>query len=267
MLKLYGNPVNVTQFPDNTSQVWQLSKEIPLENGWNADIKWEFEHESEFMHLAQLVDLLRSKGINEIRLNIDYLPYARQDKEISNDTTFALHTFAKLLNSLQLDKVTCLDVHSDIAEKLINNFKSLRPTAVVFEALNACKPDVLCFPDEGAKNRYGYIARNVEKDVIYGTKTRDQKTGYITDYEVSGNVKGKSVLIIDDICDGGMTFKILTKHLLEAGATEVCLYVTHGIFSKGLQTLVNSGISRVFTQKGETFKIPGGYGEFGFKEL
>jgi len=69
------------------------------------------------------------------------------------------------------------------------------------------------------------------------------------------------VLIVDDICDGGMTFKLLARDLLAAGAKEVHPYVTHGIFSKGLDTLKESGIGRFFTYKGECFTHKTGAGK------
>jgi phosphoribosylpyrophosphate synthetase len=48
-----------------------------------------------------------------------------------------------------------------------------------------------------------------------------------------------------------MTFKLLAKDLLAAGVKEVNLFVSHGIFSKGLRTLKESNIKRVFTKDGE----------------
>ena len=44
-------------------------------------------------------------------------------------------------------------------------------------------------------------------------------------------------MIVDDICDGGQTFIELAKALEKQGAHQIFLYVTHGIFSKGLDTL------------------------------
>jgi len=58
-------------------------------------------------------------------------------------------------------------------------------------------------------------------------------------------------MIVDDICDGGATFILLAKELYAAGAKEVNLFVTHGIFSKGLIPLYEAGIKRIFTQDGE----------------
>jgi ribose-phosphate pyrophosphokinase len=85
---------------------------------------------------------------------------------------------------------------------------------------------------------------------IYGEKVRDQASGRITSYQVVGDAKGKRVLIIDDICDGGQTFMLLTRELLSAGASQVVLFVTHGIFSKGIRSLFDSGISQIFTKSG-----------------
>ena len=92
---------------------------------------------------------------------------------------------------------------------------------------------------------------------MYGEKVRDQLTGNIVRYKIVGEPVGKNVLIIDDICDGGMTFKLLAKDLLAAGAKSVVLFVTHGLFSKGLQTLKDSGIQRIYAQDGEASEEAG----------
>lgn len=57
----------------------------------------------------------------------------------------------------------------------------------------------------------------------------------------------KTVMILDDICDGGRTFIEAVKHLREAGAKRVELYVTHGIFSKGVENLLDNGIDHIYT--------------------
>jgi ribose-phosphate pyrophosphokinase len=111
---------------------------------------------------------------------------------------------------------------------------------------------MICYPDKGAVSKYSEIYAFGLGTPIYGEKVRDQSTGNITSYQLIGNLKGRTnVLIVDDICDGGATFKLLAKDLLAAGATEVNLFVSHGIFSRGLRTLQESGIKRIFTKDGE----------------
>jgi ribose-phosphate pyrophosphokinase len=54
---------------------------------------------------------------------------------------------------------------------------------------------------------------------------------------IQGDVKGKKCLIIDDLADGGRTFKNLAQELKNQGATAVYLYVTHGQFNYGFEEL------------------------------
>lgn len=255
MITLNGYPLEVTIFPDKTSQVWKLHESVLTFSF--ALIRWDFENESEFMHLAQLKTLLDEYNVPS-RLVIEYLPYGRQDKDVSNNSTFALNTFAKLLNSLQFKEVIVLDPHSSKARLLIDNCEEYYATDELDNAIYDTQCDTLCYPDKGAVSKYtgSYSWLNSVRNlfVLHGEKVRDESTGNITKYELIGDPKGKKVLIIDDICDGGATFKLLAKELLDKGAESVNLFVTHGIFSKGTKTLFDSGIDRIFTKKGEVLK-------------
>ena len=53
MITLNGDPINVTMFPDKTSQVWKLN-DLALRSGDASVVRWDFEHEGEVMQLAQL---------------------------------------------------------------------------------------------------------------------------------------------------------------------------------------------------------------------
>lgn len=247
MIYLNGKPLATTIFPDKTSQVWKLSEFILKETNW-VSIHWEFSHEGEFMQLAQLKMLLDANHIASC-LRIKYLPYGRQDKPISNDATFALTAFAYLLNHLRFGEVIIMDPHSVRAVEMIRNSRAIYPTEQLGEAMDMMDSNAVCYPDSGALTKYTKVYDI--SDYSYGEKVRDQLTGHITSYKLLGDVSGKNVMIVDDICDGGMTFKLLAKDLLAAGAKQVNLFVTHGIFSKGLQTLKESGINKVFTQDGE----------------
>jgi ribose-phosphate pyrophosphokinase len=247
MLYINGQPLEVTRFPDGTSQVWKLPESV-FESKFII-VKWEFAQEGELLHLAQLKDLLDVSAKAPVSLVIKYLPYGRQDKNIANDATFALHSFAILLNRLNFFEVVIMDPHSDVALKCIKNAFPMYPVKQVEEVIQVTKTDLLCYPDAGALKKYTNIYEDL--DYIWGEKDRDQSTGNILSYKLVGDPQGKNVLIVDDLVDGGMTFKLLAKDLLAAGAKEVNLFATHGIFSKGLKTLRDSGIKRIFTQDGE----------------
>jgi ribose-phosphate pyrophosphokinase len=102
----------------------------------------------------------------------------------------------------------------------------------------------LVSPDAGAEKKTRDIAMRlstIEKklDVFYATKIRDTLTGNITSTDIQGDLNGRNLIIVDDICDGGQTFIELAKVLKNRGAEDVYLYVTHGIFSRGLAVLKN----------------------------
>lgn len=245
MIYIENQEIIPTIFPDNTSQVWKLGNIRNME----LVVTWEFRSESEFLHLAQLKDLL-SKQNNGVGLIIKYLPYGRQDKEVSDTATFALRTFAKLLNSLDFNFIEILDPHSDEAIKLINRSYAVYPKSELNDAISVTNSQTICYPDKGALSKYSQV---YEYNYIYGEKVRNQLTGNIESYNLVGDCLGKKVMIVDDICDGGMTFKLLADQLYDAGAEEVNLFVTHGIFSKGLRPLTDSGIKRIFDKTGEQF--------------
>jgi len=253
MIYVSGEPLSLTTFPDNTSQCWKLPDHM-LSSPF-VMIRWDYSNEAEVMHLAQLKQLLDHYKVDAC-LTINYLPYARQDKEIDNNATFALRTFAHIINSLHFKLITIMDPHSKVALDLIHNSAATYPIVKLQETIQKVRADLLCYPDRGALAKYtkeydlelGYIKH------IYGEKVRDQLTGNITSYKVIGNATDKNVLIVDDICDGGATFKLLAKDLLAAGARSVSLFVTHGIFSRGVRVLFDSGIDRIFTKDGEISK-------------
>lgn len=256
MIKLNGVEIKPTIFPDGTSQVWKIDESLFRTHAYDTNyidvidfnIEWDFENEAELFHIAQLRDLLDSTTGQQVKvsLHMPFLPYGRQDKSIDNNNTFARRTFMSLITSMRFIKISTLDSHSPC-----NNVSDIFPESEIDRAFDLVNPSLICFPDTGAKKRYGKFFGKFPNCSL--TKERDQSTGYIKNLFLNElvNIKDESVLIIDDICDGGMTFKLTAEKLLTLGAKEVNLYTTHGIYSKGIETLKESGINRVFNRKGE----------------
>jgi len=253
MIKLDNVEIKPTIFPDGTSQVWKLPEGMleDLAKRGSCTITWNFESEVELIHIAQLKDLLNTYFI-PTKLSVPYLPYARQDKPVTNESTSALYTFAGLINKMGFTTVTTVDVHSSVARTLISNLQNVIPSMSIFGAFSKSGAEVILYPDLGAQKRCsGHIRGEIGNKAVHATKDRDPGTGHITNVQIQGDVVDKSILIVDDLCDGGMTFKLVAEAALRAGAVIVHLYVTHGLFTKGLKTLRDSGIKRIFTYGGE----------------
>lgn len=249
MIKLIINSNEVdfttTIFPDGTSQVWKINKEIYVQD--SIKIQWLFENEAELFHVCQLAHLLSTKSYR-IKLEVPYLPYARQDKEVSNETSFAINTFAEIITRFpRIERIETYDAHSN-AKALMGLLVSLQPHDFHKSIFNH---DVVCFPDKGALYRYGTANGFNSVPFIFCNKVRNQLTGEITGLEIDGNIRTQSledlkILIVDDICDGGMTFIKVAEALKPFKPKQVDLAVSHGLFSKGKQCLHDAGITNIY---------------------
>lgn len=231
MLKIDGNVINIGSFPDGSMLV--KYKPTTMQKFGGATFTWKYENDREFICLAYLVDHLRSHGVKKITLRMPYIPNARQDRVKSDEDVFTLKYFAKLLNSLELDKIFVLDPHSNVSEALINNLEIQSPGYHICDAWDRIEnitgsSDIFMFyPDEGAMKRYsGMFA----VPYAFGIKKRDWTTGKILGLDVAGAVDlihGKTILIVDDICSRGGTFYHSAKKLKELGAGDIYLFVSH----------------------------------------
>lgn len=240
--------ITPTIFPDKTSQVWKLPEEA-LRFTEFTQITWEFENESEFIQVLQLADLLST--VSDIPdLYIPYLPYSRQDKIVSNTSTFALNTFLTVLNTCGLfGRIITVDVHNAKLIEEDGRIENIIPNEEINEIIEQENIDLICYPDKGASNR-GY---DLNRNGFSLDKVRNQLTGEIEGLKLTRpmNLKGLRILIVDDICDGGRTFIEASKLLYSLDAEEIMLYTSHGIYSKGTQVIFDSGITKIFNYKGE----------------
>lgn len=172
-----------------------------------------------------------------------YIPNGRQDRQNGNDqviNTFTLQSVAKLLKSSSHVIVQTVDPHSKVSVELIAP-SSVMEQAEAFKAVADrfdFETEVVVAPDKGSILKATALSEKLKRPLVIADKIRDPVTNAITGTQiVSGSVKGKRVLIADDICDGGRTFKELAKVLKEEGATHVTLYVTHGLFARYNESL------------------------------
>jgi len=79
---------------------------------YSKKVEWWFENESELFHLAQLKMLLDKNGRVNTELYMPYCPYARQDKDISDEQTFALNTFLGILKGMHWSLISTINMHN-----------------------------------------------------------------------------------------------------------------------------------------------------------
>ena len=237
------NAINFMKFPGGECHV----KLSTLDIGKQTEIFASLNNANDIMSLLLTVDAIRRiNPVSEIFLTIPYFPYARHDRVCNEGEPLSVKVMADLINSLQCSKVTIYDPHSDVTPALLNRCNSVSLADIIAKSqlihVIQQKNLVLLSPDAGAEKKIRTVAKKISKkenmlEVLCASKTRDTLTGNITTTQIHDDVNGRNFIILDDICDGGRTFIELAKLLRELNAGEIYLYVTHGIFSQGLNVL------------------------------
>lgn len=176
-----------------------------------------------------------------INLEVPYFPYARQDRVCAKGQAFSLQVIAKMIKDLKLNSLTVWDTHSPVTQDLtgainISQEEIIESSEQLVRHLQNENTVLVC-PDKGAKSKCQAVKDKFSvNEMIYSEKVRNPKSGEIVDTTIeTDDLSGKTTVIVDDICDGGRTFVEIAKKLKEKNVERVVLYVTHGIFSKGLE--------------------------------
>jgi len=159
----------------------------------------------DLMNLCLAVNALRSMYVSYIEVFIPYIPYARQDRVMTPGEPLSIKVFANIINSLNLNKVTVFDAHSDVSLALLDNCQNISNHDMVKYFLKELNLSdfVLVSPDLGAYKKVDKLAQSIgyKGSIATGIKVRDLTTGDIVKSDVnSEDLKGKACIVVDDIC-------------------------------------------------------------------
>lgn len=227
MIKINGRVLEILRFPDGTPKI-----DIELQHKNKSPILfvWTYENDAELIYLAMAKrHLERDYGDKRFYLVMPYVPNARMDRTKHSYEIFTLKYFCEFINQLNFNEVAVLDAHSDVSVALLNNCSNVSPKEYIDSAINVIENvDLLYFPDAGAAKRYSGLFPKMP--YCYGEKKRDWETGKILGLEIRNNgidLKGKVILMVDDIISYGGSLHYSASELKKCGASEIYAYATH----------------------------------------
>ena len=199
--------------------------------------------------LAAAVSALNHSGaVKEMSLLIGYIPGSRQDRLCNLGEALTSKVYADIINGMyNWQSIQVIDSHSDVSPALLDNCINVSNLYFTLKALKEIdvSSGVIVSPDAGANKKVHSVLMQLNShypdkfEMVRADKKRDLSTGQILETIVyADDLAGKECIIIDDICDGGRTFIELAKVLKDKGASSVILLVTHGIFSKGYDVVL-----------------------------
>lgn len=229
-LTKYSDNYKVIVFPDGEAHL-ELTK--PIKEGI-VDVRCRITCSADLFILMQLSDILKRQCVILNRLTIFYLMGMRCDRVFEINRPFTLKIVADVINSFNARMVELIEPHSYQSVRMIKNVKNVRMTQIIADELfNADDKLLFVAPDRGAFERYG---ENIPCAVIC-SKVREASTGELLDFDADDviPVKGRDLLMIDDLCDGGGTFVGLAPKVRELEPESLSLAVTHAIQMSGIR--------------------------------
>jgi ribose-phosphate pyrophosphokinase len=213
--------------------------------------------DTNIMQLAFMANAAKRNGATLVTAVVPYLAYARQDKIFLDGENISIETIATMLKAAGIDQLITVNIHS---ENTLNKFPfptknlSAIPLLAEYFVKKGCKNAFALAPDKGAL----YIAQQAQQSLGGEAgnleKTRDRHTGQTTQTGLHLNVKGKVVIIFDDIISTGGTIVGAAKILKEQGATQVYTACVHGLLiGDAEKRILDAGVEEIVA----TDSVPG----------
>lgn len=220
------------------------------------------------LELLIMIDAARRASARRITAVIPYFGYARQDRKDQPRVAISAKLIANVLTSAGADRVIAMDLHAAQIQGFFDiPFDHLYASAVFIKHLRRKKiPNLtVVSPDVGGIKIARAYARRLEADLVVLDKRRPQPN-VAEVLNIIGNVKGRNVLLVDDMIDTGGTFKNAVLALKGAGANDVYGVCTHAIFSgEAPARIIESGVRKIFAT--DTLPLPEAMAQTGLVEV
>ena len=191
------------------------------------------------------------KVSSKIYAIIPYMGYARQDRQFLSGEVVTMSIVARMLRSAGAKKIVVVDINSKIA---LNHFKipkenisAIPELAKYFKRMKLIDALVVS-PDMGGALRAKRFASLINTDFIALKKSRNRKTGKVVIQSSKVDVRGKDLILVDDIISTGGSIVKAAQFLKKQKCKRVFVACTHGLFVEDAEKKIkNAGVSRIIS--------------------
>ena len=216
-------------------------------------------------HFQDLKRVIAAVGGKARRISVimPMLYEGRQHRRASRESLDCAMALQELVN-MGVSNIITFDAHDPRVQNSIplSGFDNVRPTYQMLKALVRTYPDIslghddimIVAPDEGAMSRCMYYASVLGIDLGMFYKRRNYSVvidgkNPIEAHEYLGrNIRGKDVIVVDDMISSGDSILDVSLQLKEKGARRIFLFETFGLFCNGLDIFDKAYKEEVFTK-------------------
>lgn len=201
------------------------------------------------MELLMMVDAARRASAGKIVVVIPYFGFARQDRKDRPRVPIASKLVANILTAAGIDRLITMDLHADQIQGFfdvpVDHIYSSKVFVSVIKSLNL-ENMIFASPDAGGTRRAAAYAKAFGTDFAICHKQRS-RPNVIASMSLIGDVKGKDVILLDDMIDTAGTITKAANLILDEGARSVRAFATHAVLSgDAYNRIENSAFTKVY---------------------
>ena len=185
------------------------------------------------LELLMMVDAAKRASAKKVVVILPYFGFARQDRKDKPRVPIGAKLMANLLTAAGVNRVVAMDLHADQIQGFFDvPFDHMYASTVYVPYLKNLHLDnlIMASPDTGGAKRAAAYAKFMNTDLVICFKQRSG-VNQIGSMQVIGDVKGKDVILVDDIIDTAGTICKAANLMIEKGARSVRAMATHAVLS------------------------------------
>ena len=224
-----GNLV-VTKFSDGE---FAVSYEESIRGKNVFLVQSTFPNSDNLMELLLMIDAAKRASANHIIAVIPYFGWARQDRKDKPRVSIGAKLVSDMLAAAGIDRLITMDLHADQIQGFFNvPVDHLYASNILLPYVQSLhlKDLVIASPDVGGSKRANTYAKYLGCPLVLCTKTR-ARANVVESMQIIGDVKGKNVVIVDDMVDTAGTITKAANIMLEGGAKSVRACASHCVMS------------------------------------
>lgn len=213
--------------------------------------------------LLLMVDAAKRASARTIIAVIPYFGFARQDRKDKPRVAIGAKLVANMLMAAGVNRLMTMDLHADQIQGFFEfPVDHLFASTIFYPEIDALNTGnlIMAAPDAGGAKRANSYAKKLNVGLAICHKQR-KKANEIAEMTVIGDVAGKDVVLVDDMCDTAGTLTKAADLFMEKGAKSVRAFCTHAVLSgPAYDRLNNSAITELIVTdtiplKGQSDKI------------
>jgi len=212
------------------------------------------------METMLVIDAAKRAGCKSFTLVAPFQGYSRQDKTDHLRSSIGSKMMSDILEKCGMSRIITIDLHSSSIQGFYNvPVIHLNGTKIFIDHIktNLCDELTIVAPDQGAIKRATDFCKGIGQCQFAMINKKRIKPNEIHSMELIGDVKGRNVIIVDDLVDTGGTLKKGAELIMDSGAKSVRAVATHGVLSgKAFENLESSPITELLVSDTIVHDIP-----------